>query len=273
MKAVSTSIALGLGPYHATRPIRRFRCASVRCGREEIWHKNLALQQKHQTQVERLRQDIDVRNVEPPTPAVALLHGRLRAAEAARLLASHKVALLHAEAAGYGHADVPPSVRETAVEAIAQVWRSQIDCDLPGNPEHLWGRWALIRASAPGSFKPVALQAFGAPAEAQLPFGVQAMVRTLTESGSFCDTLILGASPRDPVGAVHVTGDATLVRDDCLRFIPQWVSYGVGLESPSSEACRWPAYEVPLRFVDEDLMVIGDAQAADTCLQAWVRSS
>ena len=234
--SLNTTLAVTFRAPGAMRPARR--PFSVTCDRADIWHRNLALQQEHQTRAERLRQAIYIRNVEPPTPTVALLHSQLRAAEAARCIAAQKVALLQAEAAGHRLSDVPPTIRETAIDAVAQLSRLRLACDAASDSQRLWGRWTLIRPSAPGAFKPVSLQAFCGDTDAQEPFEVQGVVRALTLGGSYCDTLVLGALPHDPVGTAHGTGQAEIGADDSLRLTPQWLSCRVP-ESLSTDVCQW----------------------------------
>ena len=270
MKAVSATFL----PASRAPAAPRFthRPLSVKCDRSDVWHRNCALQQEQQSRVTFLRQAIDGRSVAPPTPTMASLYGQLRAAEAARCIAAQKVTLLQAEAAAHGLPDMPMTVRETAIGAVGQLPRSAPACDNALEPQRLWGRWALIRASAPGAFKPVSLPTSCGLGDNDRPFDVQSVVRTLIPDGSYSDTLILGTVPHDPVGVVHITGYVEARAKACLRLVPRWLSCGA-LESPNTDVCPWQAYDMPLRFIDDDMLVIGDAYAAGPGLQAWVRCS
>ena len=271
MKAVSTTLPRGFAPrytYHATRSKRTPPPTAARCSRQDIWERNLALQQTRQADIARLQREITARNGLDPSPATAILHSQLRAAERSQQAAVLKIALLQAEAAGYGQAPLLDIVRTRAASAVGGL--ALLGHAQPVDIAHLWGRWALVHASAPGAFKPVAPHVFGATCDASLQVGVAGVTRLLRASGSYCDTLVLGDHLFPPKGAVMVTGAVQATEQGGLRLQPQWFSCAL-TNANSTDVCKWPAYGLPLRFLDEDMMLLGDPRANDSCVQAWVR--
>ena len=270
MKAASTNIPSVFAP-RTTPSIRRPKSVAVRCSCDSIWHRNFKLFEKYKAEAECLRRDIYIRSVEPPTPALAHLHGQLRGMEISRDVAHYKLALLQAENTSRTLEDIPWSTRQIAIDAamaLSQLGRTQ---ETHIDMKQVWGRWSLLRNSAPSAFRPVAPDTLSAAFDTQQTFALHGVFRRLAERGSYCDTLALGNWAWASEGTLQHTGKAEYMADGRLRMTPQWINCAIRQTLPCTDVCHWPAYDMPLRFVDADVMIVGEPQDDGPALQAWVR--